>query len=447
MMKLIFDAILINLSFFFAYFLRFNVLANIGAESARPIDEYSGVLVFITILWLAVFNLTGFYRETRSAVLIDELARIIWGITAASLLLFGLLFLYRGFWFSRLLILNAWWGAIFLIGASRAASFYLRKYLYRRGIGLSRVLVLGRDETSEALYNKFQKDLSLGYVPVGFVDADPHKIKQAILSSRADELIIASSSLSHQAILDIITECEVLNIKFKIIPGMLELIASRVDVNEIGGIPLITVSEIGLSGIKAFIKRLFDVILSGLLLVLLLPLFLVAAILIKLGSSGPVFFIQKRVGKGGRVFGCIKFRSMVKEAPAIFEQIKGQSETKGHIFKMKEDPRVTRIGKFIRKFSIDELPQLFNVLKGEMSLVGPRPPIPHEVEKYSSWHKKRLRITPGITGLWQVSGRSLLPFDDMVQLDIYYIENWSLWLDIKILFRTVPAVLFGSGAY
>jgi lipopolysaccharide/colanic/teichoic acid biosynthesis glycosyltransferase len=160
-----------------------------------------------------------------------------------------------------------------------------------------------------------------------------------------------------------------------------------------------------------------------------------------------VLFGQERVGKDGKVFIAYKFRSMVVEAEKLFDKVKHMSEVEGHVFKMKDDPRVTRVGKWLRKFSLDELPQLINVLLGEMSLVGPRPPIPREVANYSSWHKKRLRITPGITGLWQVSGRSEIPFEEMVRLDIYYIENWSLWMDCKILLMTIPAVLFTKGAY
>lgn len=446
-MKILFDAILINLSFVLAYYFRFNILSFVGDESVKSIDQYGGVLIIVTILWLAVFNLVGFYKETHSYPLIDRLAKVIWGISLASILLFALLFVYRGFWFSRLLIFNSWWIAIVLIGFSRTITTLFRNLLYKRGIGLKRVLILGEDDISNALYNKILKERSLGYFPVGFIDADPLNIKQAIVDKKVDELIIASLNLSHKIILDIITECEVLNIKFKIVPGMLELIASRVDVDEIGGIPLITIAEIGLSGIKALIKRSFDIIVSLVLLILLLPLFFVVAIFIKIDSVGGVLFSQKRVGKNGKLFDCLKFRSMVNDAPKLKEQLMEKSEATGHIFKIKKDPRITRVGNYIRRFSIDELPQLFNVLRGDMSLVGPRPPLPPEVEKYTSWHRKRLRITPGITGPWQVSGRSLLPFEDMVRLDIYYIENWSLWLDLKILARTIPAVLFSTGAY
>lgn len=315
----------------------------------------------------------------------------------------------------------------------------------------------------QTLALKLKMDKSLGGSPIGFLDDDPAKlnlnyygvpvladlsrVKDIILSQHIVEVIFASTRIPYQKILDIITECEVLRVNFKIVPGILEIIASRVNIEEVGGIPLISVSEIGLKGFKAALKRSVDLIASSILLVLLSPIYLLIAGLIRLDSKGPIFFGQDRVGKDGSIFKMYKFRSMIEGAEEILPEIEKLSETEGYIFKIKEDPRMTRLGRWLRRFSIDEWPQLFNVFKGEMSLVGPRPPLPREVEKYSPWHRKRLRVAPGITCLWQVSGRSLLPFEDMVRLDIYYIENWSLWLDIKILFRTIPVVLTGSGAF
>jgi len=231
------------------------------------------------------------------------------------------------------------------------------------------------------------------------------------------------------------------------VPGILELIASRVDADELGGIPLLTVSEIKLQGFNAALKRGTDILLSAAGILLISPVLAFFALLVKLTSQGPILFKQKRVGIDGREFQMFKFRSMVEEAEKLFPQLAPLSEVDGLLFKMKDDPRMTPLGKFMRRFSLDELPQLFNVFLGDMSLVGPRPPLPREVKKYSSWHMKRLRVRPGITGMWQVSGRSLLPFEEMVRLDIYYIENWSLWLDLKLLIMTGPVVCTGSGAY
>jgi exopolysaccharide biosynthesis polyprenyl glycosylphosphotransferase len=194
------------------------------------------------------------------------------------------------------------------------------------------------------------------------------------------------------------------------------------------------------------LKRTLDIVVSLFFLILLSPIYLITAIVIKLESPGPVFFSQNRVGKWGRIFKMYKFRSMRTDAEKLKNELLSENETGGIIFKMKNDPRITAVGKFIRKFSIDELPQLWNVLKGDMSLVGPRPPVPEEVSQYNLSNRKRLNITPGITCIWQISGRSLINFEGQVRLDIQYIQNQSFWGDIKILIKTIPAVLFGRGA-
>jgi exopolysaccharide biosynthesis polyprenyl glycosylphosphotransferase len=195
------------------------------------------------------------------------------------------------------------------------------------------------------------------------------------------------------------------------------------------------------------VKRALDEVISALALVILSPLLLLIAILIKLDSPGPAVFAQQRIGRGGKPFTVYKFRTMRRGAEEEQEALKALNEAKGPMFKMKADPRCTPLGRLLRRISLDELPQLYNVLRGEMSIVGPRPPLPGEVQQYQEWHKKRLETLPGLTGLWQVSGRSDLTFDDMVLLDIYYIENWSLLLDLRIALKTVPSALFGRGAY
>jgi exopolysaccharide biosynthesis polyprenyl glycosylphosphotransferase len=194
-------------------------------------------------------------------------------------------------------------------------------------------------------------------------------------------------------------------------------------------------------------KRALDIVLSIVIIILLLPLLAAVATAIRLDSRGPIFFVQKRVGKDGKTFSFYKFRSMVSGAERLKQRLEHLSETEGPIFKIKKDPRITRIGKFIRRYSIDELPQLFNVLKGDMSLVGPRPPLPSEVAKYTPYHKRRLSVRPGITCLWQISGRSNISFYEWVELDIYYIGYRSFLLDLKILMRTIPVVITGRGAY
>jgi exopolysaccharide biosynthesis polyprenyl glycosylphosphotransferase len=463
MLKIVIDAILINLSFVLAYFFRFKVLLFITPGSIPILEQYLNVLIFVTLIWLAIFKISGLYEQKKFTTLIDEFATLFMGISLATLILLGLLFLYREFWFSRLVIVNAWWINLLLLGLVRVVNFESQRILRMKGWGVKNTLILGAGEMGQVLAQKIVQDKSLGYKAVAFLDDDPLKIgktyhgvpvlgeisktREIIKKQKIDEVIIASSEIPAERILDIITECERFGIEFKIVPGILELIASRLDVDELGGVPLLTVSEIQLKGFNAAIKRGTDILLSMLGIVLLSPCFIFFSILVKLTSPGPVWFAQERVGLDGKVFPMFKFRSMIKNAEKLFPQLEPLSEVDGYLFKMKDDPRITPLGKFMRRWSIDEFPQLFNVFLGHMSIVGPRPPLPRETKKYSTWHRKRLRVRPGITGPWQVSGRSLLPFEDMVRLDIYYIENWSLWLDFKIILRTVPVVLFGRGAY
>lgn len=461
--KALADAFLINLSFVLAYYLRFKILLFITPASMPIFEKYLSVLVFVTLIWLAVFKLIGLYEERKFTALVDEIAMLFGGVALSTLILLGLLFLYREFWFSRLVIVNAWWLAFLLLAAVRVLSFTVERLLRSRGMGTRNTLIVGAGEMGQTLALKMAQDKGLGYRAIGFLDDDPVKIgkhyhgipvlgevmkvKEIVQKQKVDEIMIASSKIPAEKVLDIVTECERFGVEFKIVPGILELIASRVDADELAGVPLLTISEIRLKGFNAVMKRTADILLSGMGLALISPLFIIFPALIKLTSSGPVFFIHERVGMDGKRFPMFKFRSMIKDADKLFPQLEPLSEVEGHLFKMKDDPRVTPLGRFMRRFSIDELPQLLNVFLGHMSLVGPRPPLQREVVKYNSWHKKRLRVRPGITGPWQVSGRSLLPFEDMVRLDIYYIENWSLWLDFKILLRTVPVVLVGSGAY
>ena len=461
--KVLADAFLVVLSFILAYFIRFKVLVFITPSSMPIFEKYSSILIFVTLLWLAVFKLVGLYENKKYTAFVDEVAVLFWGISASTLLLLGLLFLYRELWFSRLVILNVWWIAFLLMGALRLSILLAGRLAHYRGIGLRTTLILGAGDIGQTLAGKMVKDRGMGYRVVGFLDDDPVKLGKLyydtpvlgelaragamIKQHKVDEVIIASADIPAEKTLDIITECERFGVEFKIVPGILELIASRVDVDELAGVPLLTVSEIRLKGFNAILKRSLDILLSALGLIVLSPLLLLAAVLVKLTSPGPVFYAQEWIGLDGKPFPIFKFRSMVDGADQLISGIEDRSEVAGHLFKMKEDPRTTPLGRCLRRFSIDELPQLLNVLLGQMSLVGPRPPLPREVVKYNSWQMKRLRVRPGITGPWQVQGRSHLPFDDMVRLDIYYIENWSLWLDLKILLRTVPVVLSGSGAY
>jgi exopolysaccharide biosynthesis polyprenyl glycosylphosphotransferase len=303
----------------------------------------------------------------------------------------------------------------------------------------------------------------LGYEIVGFVDDDPAKgttdigrfkglgsldnVALLVQDEAIDEVIITLPWQYHRKIMAIMAQCERENVKARIVPDLFQMTLSRMSITEVAGIPLVGIKQVRISPIIRFLKRGVDVAFSLLVLILTAPLMGLVALIIKLDSPGPVLFRQERVGKGGRSFTLFKFRSMTTGAEEQKDLLRDLNEADGPIFKIKEDPRVTRLGRLLRRLSLDELPQFYNVLRSDMSLIGPRPPIPEEVAQYKPWHKRRLEVAPGITGLWQVSGRSELPFDEMALLDIYYVEQWSPALDLKILLRTIPTVLFGDGAY
>jgi exopolysaccharide biosynthesis polyprenyl glycosylphosphotransferase len=272
-------------------------------------------------------------------------------------------------------------------------------------------------------------------------------IVRVVEEQAIDEVIITLPWISHRKIMAIMDACQRQRVRFRIVPDLFELSLSRVDIDEVNGIPLLGLREVSISRTSWLIKRAVDTAVAAIMLVLTAPLMLLAAIAIKLESPGPAVFAQVRVGQGGRLFTVYKFRSMRLGAEEKLPELAAQSEAGKILFKMRQDPRHTSVGRFLRRSSIDELPQLYNILRGEMSIVGPRPALPSEVAQYEDWHRKRLEVPPGMTGLWQVMGRSEIPFDEMVMLDIYYIENWSLGLDFRIMLRTIPTVLSGRGAY
>jgi len=261
-----------------------------------------------------------------------------------------------------------------------------------------------------------------------------------------DELIVTDSDFNDRELLEIVSHAHRKGVQVRIAPRATELLTQRVEFVPGQGVPLFELRPPAFVGIDWFVKRAFDLVVSGLVLLAGLPLWLGIAAMLKLTSRGPVLFRDRRVGLGEQQFGMLKFRTMYADAAGLQAELEASNEADGPLFKIREDPRVTPLGAVLRRLSLDEIPQLWNVLKGDMSLVGPRPPIPEEVASYHRWHRRRLSMKPGLTCLWQISGRNQIDFDRWMQLDLQYIDNWSPSLDLKILLRTIPAVLSGRGA-
>ncbi len=472
------DGVLLVLAFIIAYWLRYGLALGrdvVAPESFQPLSRFYSYVVIYAAFTLLVFQLRGLYALPRGASWFDH-SRIIFGATlvgVAALTLGALIF--NPVLPSRLVFIYLWLSTILLFGVERFGYRRARMWLWCRGINVRRAVVVGADLAGQRIMKDIVERPELGYNLAGYIaettdnmsgnmsgwkvpirvriGESPRRlgglkdVERVLGSQDLHEVIVALPANHHGQILSIIDNCRQFGLDFKLVPDLFEMRFNEVRIDALNGVPLIGVKDVALQGFNLFIKRALDAFLAvGGLIVAAVPM-LVIAIVIKLTSAGPVLFRQKRVGKNGEEFTCLKFRSMYRDAEERRSEIAHLNEADGPIFKVKNDPRLTPFGRILRRTSLDELPQIFNILKGEMSWVGPRPPTPEEVGKYSEWDLKRLDVTPGLTGLWQVSGRSDLSFDEMVKLDIYYAENWSLVVDAVIILKTIPAVLKREGAY
>jgi exopolysaccharide biosynthesis polyprenyl glycosylphosphotransferase len=459
------DVLLINAAFALAYWVRYQLQWFFAVDVAyyAPFHRYIPFALVLTVLLLAIYRMQGVYSQRRGISWLDETYAILSGTSTGIVSLVFIAYFYRPLSYSRLIFIYAGGFIVLLLSLSRLGKAWLWNYLRRRGIGVDRILIVGAGEIGRTLMRHIVAQPGLGYRVVGFVDDDPHRgstdlgrfhalggianLPGIIQEEQVDEVLITLPWTYHRKSLAIVEECEREHVRARIVPDLFQLSLSRVDVDEIGGVPVIGLRDPTIGVWQRAAKRSLDLIVAVGGMIVLLPCSLLIALAIKLDSRGPVLFAQPRVGQGGREFAIHKFRSMRLGAEEEKQELADLNEASGPLFKMRNDPRLTRMGRVLRRWSLDELPQLYNVVRGEMSLVGPRPPTPAEVAEYEDWHLKRLTVRPGITGLWQVSGRSELPFAEMVLLDVYYVENWSLALDLKILLRTVPKWFSGEGAY
>ena len=424
------------------------------------LDRYWPLLAVILPLWIIVFHASGLYGARSQRALVTEYARVARALTAGGLLLIFVIFAAKLDYISRPLIL------LFLVldfGFVIAGRALVRAAVLDTSTR-RRVLIAGGH--GEVLAAAAQVDAHRGwgleivglvsdgtwtthggsYAVLGGYESIPAIVQQGEI---VDEVLVvpASRRLDDLKTLEpLFLQLEELGVVTRLVVNFLPQALSRVSFDELGGTPILTFSTAPRDELLLFVRRAIDVLVSSIALFILSPLLVAIALSIKATSRGPVLFKQVRCGLYGRPFTFLKFRSMRLEAETLKPTLAPYNEMDGPAFKMRNDPRVTAVGRFLRRTSLDELPQLWNILKGNMSFVGPRPSVIEEVRQYEPWQRRRLSMQPGLTCLWQISGRNDLTFDEWMRLDLEYIDNWSLWLDVKIALKTIPAVLLGRGA-
>jgi exopolysaccharide biosynthesis polyprenyl glycosylphosphotransferase len=478
------DAAISIVSMTLAFYLREGIppFAATGTfHFSQHFAPYGSLLLFVVIIRLLSLRYCDLYRLRGEFSLVEDGFKVFKATAIGSLLIVALAFLYRGgFEFRSFSYARSVFVVDFVLALSGIA---LLRFLMRTGqtlvrkrqINLIPTLVVGRSPEAALCIKEMRERPELGYRVIGVVDTQSvveldssayegvpvvgrlEGLPETIRDSGANEVIIADTEVDGDALFEVMMRCgRRRGVEFRIAPNLFNLVPRKTEIDQIGALPMIRLFREPLSNSTRLLKRTFDLIISALSVGLLFPFWLLIALLIKLDSKGPIFYTQERVGMDGRLFLLYKFRTMRADAdPELHREyqrafIAGRAEANvgdggKPTYKLMSDPRITRIGKTLRRTSLDEVPQLWNVLMADMSLVGPRPPIPYEVEAYDLWHRKRLDMKPGLTGLWQVSGRNRLPFEEMVRLDLFYIENWSLLLDLKIILRTGVVMLGREG--
>lgn len=455
------DILCTVLAFVLSFYVRHFPWAG-GGETLQLINHLM-LLPLIIVLITSMLSYFGAYRTPVECSFATYGWSVIRAVLAAVLILLALLFLLKIQYVSRaVILLFASFELCILLVVRKMAVVSCQK-MAKSGKKALQILVIGSRKRAIDLLHALKSQMAFGVEVVGFVDPDPARVGEEVegipvictvenihecfKNNVIDEVIIAVSRSLLQDAEPIVQACEEEGIKLRFMADLFDVQVARVSLSEIKAIPLLTMEPVARDSQQLIAKRILDLTLTIAALPILVPLFCLVAFAIKIESRGPVFFVQQRVGLRKHEFPMFKFRSMYEDAEERMKDLEHLNEASGPIFKITNDPRVTRIGKFIRRTSIDELPQLINVLRGEMSLVGPRPMSLRDVEKFDKGvQRKRFSVQPGLTCIWQVSGRSNLTFDQWLELDLQYIENWSFWLDIQLLLKTVPAVVFSKGA-
>lgn len=413
-----------------------------------PPDRYFGLVLAVSGLFIASYAISGLYAMKLRMTRLQEVSRVVVASSAAIMLVIMVIFLRQELFNSRFLIVGYWVAATFTVAAGRLSlrAFY-RRIMTKNGTGAHRLLLVGNDVVADLLEATISADPGMGYRIIGrLANPDLEQVSRAMEFPGVDEILLADPDYPADQVVRLVDFCHDHHLLFTFVPNIHRTLTTHWDVDAIGRTPVVQLRRTSLDGWGRVFKRVFDVIFSFAALLALSPVLGFIAFAIKWETAGPVFVRLKRVSRS-REFNMYKFRSMIENAEELKVLLTDRNERHdGPLFKMRDDPRITRVGKFIRRWRLDELPQFINVLKGDMSVVGPRPHQPDEIARYEKHHKKLLAIKAGVSGLAQVSGSSDLPFEEEVALDTFYIENWSLWLDLRIILRTAAKMLFDHSA-
>jgi exopolysaccharide biosynthesis polyprenyl glycosylphosphotransferase len=418
-------------------------------------------MTLTSIAWVILFHFQNAYSYQRFTSFSSEV-RIVAKVTViGSLVLMGMVFLLRPGYIPRSLVILFVIVSLVILLCEKLLLFHVAGAVRKRGHNRKSVLIVGTDKEALKFVEVIKRQFSWGLDIVGFLSHLPEQVGKTLLERQVlgvfsdihqvlhthpiEEVIVAVSGNEFNAAREVLDACMIEGVQVRIASDFLAGL-TRIRADVVFGVPIISIGFVPEQELKLAVKRLTDICFAFFGLLLMAPLFGIVALIIKASSRGPVFYRLTWFGKGGKTFVGYKFRTMIVDADNLKQSLSQKNEMRGPVFKIRNDPRVTAVGRILRKYSIDELPQLWSVLKGDMSLVGPRPPLLSEVERYDAWHRRRFSIKPGLTCLWQASGRNRIQdFNEWCMLDLQYIDNWSLQLDFKILFQTVRAVLRGTG--
>lgn len=440
------DFIMLILAGLINYILRTKLLSffrPVYFEFNLPMINYLYLVVFVSLIFIGVYAISGLYSMKNRIGRVEEFIKIVVASSAGVMIIIIYIFLRQELFNSRFLVLGGWFFAIIFIFLGR---LWIRKFqsytMAHFRFGLHKTMLIGENEAALRILGQLQGNPITGAIVVKHLkNPEIQEIRLAVGNPGIEEMILADSNYPNQKVTELIDFCNDNHIIFKFVPNVYHTLSSNFEVSNVEGIPLIELQRTALDGWGKIIKRFIDIMASMTGIVMLSPIFLILTLAIKWETEGPVFARLKRVSKN-KEFILYKFRSMVQNAEELLPYIKDLNERKdGPLFKLRNDPRITKVGRFMRRIRVDEIAQLWNVLKGDMSLVGPRPHQPDEIARYEKHHKKVLAIKAGATGLAQVSGSSGLPFEEEVALDSFYIDNWSLLLDIKLILKTAFKIL------